>query len=230
MGTNCFYNVLRDLNGPSKQTVCRAVRSVAEALYDHRAEFIRWPEDTSKLARDFYALAGFPAVAGALDGTHVLITPPKDDEVSFVNRHHTHSLNVLGVAGPDHQFLYVNANFGGRSHDSRVLRSSSLWARFEDRGDLPFDGAVLLGDSAYPLRSWLMTPFLGNPDDDAKKRFNRSHSRTRTIVEQAFGILKQRFYCLRTGLRVKDITLASKIVVACIILHNLSIQHGGGAS
>ena len=227
MGTNCFYNVLRDLNGPSKQTVCRAVRSVAEALYDHRAEFITWPEDTSKLARDFYALAGFPAVAGALDSTHVLITPPKDDEVSFVNRHHTHSLNVLGVAGPDHQFLYVNANFGGRSHDSRVLRSSSLWARFEDRGDLPFDGAVLLGDSAYPLRSWLMTPFLGNPDDDAKKRFNRSHSRTRTIVEQAFGILKQRFYCLRTGLRVKDITLASKIVVACIILHNLSIQHGG---
>jgi hypothetical protein len=106
-------------------------------------------------------ISGFPSVAGALDGCHIIITPPSDDEVSFVNRHHTHSINMLAVCGPDLTFFYINANHPGRCHDGHVIRHSSLWRSFEIDGNRPFPGAILLGDSAYALRPWLLTPFPG---------------------------------------------------------------------
>ncbi len=43
----------------------------------------------------------------------------------------------------------------------QVLRESSLWDTFEG-GARPFPGAVILGDSAYPNRDWLVTPFPGD--------------------------------------------------------------------
>jgi len=165
-------------------------------------------------------------VAGALDGSHVLVSPPLADEAAYVNRHHSHLINVLCVAGPQRQILYINASQTGRNHDSRVLQESTLWETFETRGQLPFPGAVLLGDSAYPLKEWLITPFLGDPIDPGRQRFNLSHSRTRCLIEQTFGLLKNRFSCLKTGLRVKDMALAAKIIVACAVLHNLCIMHG----
>jgi len=51
----------------------------------------------------------------------------------------------------------------GRCHDSRVLKDSSLWESFEDDKARPFPEAVILGDSAYPLTDWLITPFPGEP-------------------------------------------------------------------
>lgn len=225
VGHNGFYHTIRDAAGPSTHTVGRVVRRVSEALFDLRHEFIKWPEQPENLAQNFYSIAGFPSIAGAIDGCHVLVIPPKQDELSFLNRHHTHSINVLCVAGPNREILYLNANQGGRCHDSRVLQNSSLWQLFEIQRQLPFPGAVLLGDSGYPLKPWLMTPYLGNLDE-SRRRFNASHSRTRCLVEQCFGILKQKFHCLRSGLRVKDMTLAGKIITSCAILHNLSILHG----
>jgi len=47
-------------------------------------------------------IAGFPCVAGCVDETHVLVNPPNQDEDAHVNRHHTKSLNVAMVAGPDY--------------------------------------------------------------------------------------------------------------------------------
>jgi hypothetical protein len=59
-------------------------------------------------------------------------------------------------------------------------------------------GAVLLGDSAYPLTEWLLTPFLGDPQG-AKGRYNRSQTSTRNVIERAFGVLKKRFLSLGSG-------------------------------
>jgi len=44
-----------------------------------------------------------------------------------------------------------------------VLRESSLWTTFEEHQQRPFPEAVVLGDSAYPLTEWLITPFPGEP-------------------------------------------------------------------
>ena len=106
-------------------------------------------------------MGGFPSTAGAVDGCHVQVSPPKDDKQSYLNRHQATSINVLAVSGADLTFYYVDASAPGRTHDSRVLRESPLWASMES-GERPFPGAVLLADSGYALRDWLITPFIGN--------------------------------------------------------------------
>jgi hypothetical protein len=223
-GTNSFFHVMRDARGPSTHTVHRTVHRVAAAILTLKKEVIRWPDDKNKLRHDFMKIANFPCVAGALDGCHVIVTPPADDEMSYVNRHHSHSINMLAVCGPDLTFFYVNAEHPGSCHDGHVIRYSKLWRTFED-GSLPFPGAVMLGDSAYALRPWLLTPFPGQPEG-AKLRYNVAHLRTRNVIERAFGVLKARFYSLKTGIRLKDPAEASKLIVACAILHNLCVKFG----
>src|SRR5580765_6522789 len=49
------------------------------------------------------------------------------------------------------------------------------------------------------------------------------HGRTRRIVERTFGIWKRRFSCLSKGLQTKLLT-STTIVVACAVLHNLSLM------
>lgn len=67
-----------------------------------------------------------------------------------------------------------------------------------------------------------MTPVLRNLDDPAVRRYNRAHKSTRSIVENAFGILKEKFPCLN-HLRV-DPAYAGEIFKCCTILCNLSKQ------
>ena len=71
---------------------------------------------------------------------------------------------------------------------------------------------ILLGDSGYALRPYLLTPIL-NPQNAAERRYNYAHIRTRNTVERLFGVWKRRFPCLETGLRVKKET-ALVIIVA----------------
>lgn len=224
VGTNSFFHVMRDVHGPSVSTVCRTVHRVASAISSLQQEVISWPSDQSSVATKFYQIAKFPRVAGAADGTHITVFPPNYQEDDFVNRHHQHSINVLAVAGPNHEFFYVNANYPGKCHDSHVMQESSLWREFE-RGWRPFDEAIILADSAYPLKEWLITPFRGVPQGP-QTTFNSSHIKTRMVVEQAFGIIKKRFYILSTGIRFRKMQDASKIILACFVLHNLCIQHG----
>ncbi len=134
------------MKGPSSPTVCRVVHRVANCLMTLKDDLIKFPEDCSKLASDFFKIAGFPSVAGCLDGCHICVIPNLDDQPEFINRHHQYSINMLGVAGPKLQFFYVNTNFGGRSHDSHVLKQSSLWHQFENCGARPFPGNFIFSD------------------------------------------------------------------------------------
>ncbi|XP_064638268.1 putative nuclease HARBI1 [Lineus longissimus] len=80
----------------------------------------------------------------------------------------------------------------------------------------------LLGDKGYACRPFLMTPFR-NPDGLAENAYNRSHKRTRSVVERMFGIWKRKFPCLKEGILVKlDTSMA--VITATAILHNIAID------
>lgn len=61
---------------------------------------------------------------------------------------------------------------------------------------------LILGDSGYALKRYLMVPYL-TPSNRAEENFNNALCRTRVTIEQAFGILKRRFPCLQIGYMLK---------------------------
>lgn len=187
MGNGGQYHGVGDMHGVSKATVCRVVHRVAEALVEVMLQdTVCWPTNSSENATHFLRQGGFPQVAGCIDGTVINIDAPIENEVHFVNRHGRHSLNVMMVCGPNRRYYSVNANWPGSVHDARILRNSHLFADFEN-GFRPFPNAVILGDSAYPLKEWLIPPIRRNPNDIREVRFNRAHKSTRRIVENSFG-------------------------------------------
>lgn len=100
------------------------------------------------IAAKFRGIAGFPLVAGCIDGTHIPLSPPHNNEEAYVNRHYPKSLNVTMVAHPDYTIYFCSSQCPGRWHDSRVIKESTLWTTFGPQGHRPFSEALILGDSA----------------------------------------------------------------------------------
>ena len=217
LATGAFYRLVGDSHGISKSSVCRCVQrcvtAINNCLFHSQVQF---PEDP-QIPMKFFEMANMPSVVGCLDGTHVYIDAPFTDEPQYINRHGTHSINAMCVCGPDRRFYYVSARWPGSVNDARILRKSTLCNKFE-AGWRPYPNAIILGDSAYPLKEWLIPP-LRHPLTEAEERFNVAHKRTRRIIENAFGVLKQRFACLK-HLRVQP-EFACNIFKACCVLHNM---------
>lgn len=87
-----------------------------------------------------------------------------------------------------------------------------------------FGDAVLLGDSAYKLSPYMMTP-LTNPVSPEEAAYNESQIRTRNAVERTFGVWKRRFPIIGLGTQLK-VQNVQRIVVATAILHNILIELG----
>jgi hypothetical protein len=79
----------------------------------------------------------------------------------------------------------------------------------------------LLGDSAYPVLPWLMTPHKNVRNlTITETLFIRRLKRGRCVMENAFGILKQTFreLLVKSELTVKFLP---DVIVCCAILYNL---------
>ena len=47
----------------------------------------------------------------------------------------------------------------GSVHDARVFRTSPIWQRINDGRIAIMDESHLIGDAAYPLSNYLLTPY-----------------------------------------------------------------------
>ena len=118
-----------------------------------------------------------------LYGTIPKIDAPSLHEEAYVDRHGNHSLNVMMICGQDYKFCSVKASCPGSVHDSRVLRNSTTSQRFDSKWR-PFPYVVVLGDSGYGLKNWLIPPLCRNTDNPAEEVFNRCHKKTLRIIEK----------------------------------------------
>ena len=175
-----FQRTIGDTIKISQSSVSRIVSIVSSSLARKLAEFVRWPAaaDEQNIKRGFFTIAGFPGVVGLIDGTHVRILAPSEHEEQFVNRKNYHSINVQVVVDNRCVFTQINAQWPGSTHDSRVLRESRLADVFgrhrpAGRGENNEEG-YLLGDTGYPSKPWLLTPFL-QAGSRAEARYNGAH-------------------------------------------------------
>ncbi|XP_063635157.1 uncharacterized protein LOC134805888 [Cydia splendana] len=82
------------------------------------------------------------------------------------------------------------------------------------------------GDSGYPQRPWLMTPYLNPTPNSIEENFNAAHTSARVVIENTFGRLKNRWRCVH-----RDRNLhyrpekCSQIIIACSVLHNIALKY-----
>jgi len=157
---NCHQSTIAQLLRISQQSVSDCIHVVAKSLCRQRSQFIHFPRhvaDQRLIKRAFMSVQGFPDVVGLIDCTHIHIQAPKQAiERDYVNRKGRHSINVQGIVDHRGKFLNVVAMWPGSAHDSFILRNSEVWDAFEQR----LINGTIIGDSGYPNRPWLMTPFL----------------------------------------------------------------------
>lgn len=162
---------------------------------------------------------GLPGIDGAIDCTHVRLSSTRLNNIAevFRNRKGYFSLNVQAVVGPRMEFLDVVPQWPGSQHDSRIFQNSRIHMRYTERQLTGF----LMGDARYPCLPFLLTP-IANPSTDAELTYNNIHGKGRRIVERTFSVWKRP--CLSKGLTNKLICCTT-IVMACAVLHNLSLQY-----
>ena len=216
-------------------TISNIIREVCEAIIAEYNEDVlacpTTPEEWREVAKLFYSRWNFPHCIGAIDGKHVAIKcPPKGGSVYF-NYKGFHSIVLMALVDADYKFLYVDCGANGAGSDGGVFNDTLLREGLEEgtiglpppepilpgHRPLPY---FIVGDDAFPLRTWLMKPLPLRNMTKEQRIYNYRLSRARRIVENAFGILAARFRCLLTTMPQRTKTVES-IVIACCCLHNL---------
>lgn len=188
------------------------------------------PLEWKAVAGQFCAQWQYPNCIGALDGKHITFRPPRAEGSAFRNYKGSDSIVLLAIVNANYQFLYVDIGRNGRMHDSSVFRDSTF-SHSLSSGTLglpdmcPLPGRntpvpyVITADDAFPLKENIMKPYPGRDQTHDQRIFNYRLSRARRIVENAFGILSNRFRILlgTISLSVEKVEL---ITYACCLLHN----------
>lgn len=135
-------------------------------------KFIKFPQSRHEIQRrqnELMGVVNFPGVVCVINGTHVRIVAPKEHKEKYVNRKNYHSINTQIVFDAKYKILDVVANWPGCTHDAKILCHSGLLRAFEN--NIIPAGCHLLGDSAYPCKHWLLTPYL-QPLPGAQEAYN----------------------------------------------------------
>ncbi|MCO5576370.1 hypothetical protein L7F22_030180 [Adiantum nelumboides] len=176
------------------------------------------------LAREFEAARGIPFVVGAIDGSHIPIIAPRDNHVDYFNRKGFHSILLQLTVAANCSIWNYDVGWAGSGHDSLNFSRSDIGQACA-RDEL--GNYCLVGDYAYPARPYMLVPFKGCKEELSRLKYywNFIQSSTRMPVERAFGMLKARF---RVLLKRCDMNLryVPDLVAACLVLHNICIQHG----
>ena len=78
---------------------------------------------------------------------------------------------------------------------------------------------VIVADDAFPLKDYILKPYSQRGLTRERRIFNYRLSRARRVVENAFGILANRFRVFMTPISLQP-EKVEKSVMACCVLHN----------
>lgn len=165
-----------------------------------------------------------------MDGKHVLIKQPKNSGSYYFNYKGTFSIVLLALVDADYKFIYVDVGCNGRISDGGVYQNSSLSRAVDEnlcnfpppRAPVGYEIAlpyVIVADDAFPLKGNIMKPYAQRSLTKENRIFNYRLSRARRIVENAFGILANRFRIFLSPMLLSPENV-EKITLASCALHN----------
>ena len=136
----------------------------------------------------------------------------------------------MAIVDSNYRFLWASCGFPGNSHDSIIFQSTELWKNITEKDAIPNIGQtvdetviypLLLGESAFPLQSWMMKPYTNAVLTKKQTNFNCHLSWARMVTEGAYGQVKGRWRVLLRKMESDQVKITA---LTCIILHNICID------
>jgi len=171
-----------------------------------------------------------------VDGKRISLQAPVNSGSFYFDYKQQFSLVLMAMVDANYKFTYIDVGANGRQSDAGVYGNCSLSEALEKNSlNLPAPSYltnskivapyVVVADDAFALKTYMIKPFPERLTDDLPSQiFNYRLSRARRIVENAFGMLANRWRLLRDRIALKPET-ATKVVLACCALQNFLISH-----
>ncbi len=191
-------------------------------------------EEWKEVSNGFLSKWNYPCCIGALDGKHIAIKKPNNSGSQYFNYKGFLSILLFALASHDYKIFYVDVGAPGRSGDAGIFNDDTLKKKMDD-GTICFPEPEelqgtesqcnyhLIGDDAFPLRKDIMKPYPFRQLDFEQHVFNYRLSRARRVVENAFGILANRFRVFLTTIALEPSKITNVVLAACC-LHNMLID------
>ena len=230
LGRGYYLYTIAELFGVGLATIHVIVKEVCEAIVKNlwrKAVTNHFPttseQDFTEAMVDMNQLWQFPWCWGAIYGCHIPIQcPPGGEEAckEYHNFKNFFSIVMMAIVDAAARFMWVSVGFPGNSHDSIIFQSTQLWSDIMEKKVIPeisqnIQGTdiypMILGDSAFPFRIWLMKPY-SNAVLSAEQHY---YSRARMVSER---VLYRKSSCQPDAVKC--------IALACVVLHNICIDMG----
>ncbi|GFH49993.1 hypothetical protein CTEN210_06469 [Chaetoceros tenuissimus] len=141
-----------------------------------------------------------------------------------------YAINVQAIVNKEKLVLWRSIKCKGSEHDSTAFKKTTLHNKLLSKfQELLAMGFYIVGDSAYAIRSFLLTPFDNALPNSAKDSFNYHHSTCRIWVECAFGEIDMRWGIFWKPLQF-DLDKNLKVIDAAMRLHNYLVQNRDNAT
>ncbi|XP_063852072.1 putative nuclease HARBI1 [Scylla paramamosain] len=238
LASGCSYTALQYSTRISKQSLSLIIPETCKAIYtalrDDYLKTLTTPEEWMTVAHGFQRRWNFPNCLGAIDGKHVSIRAPRDSGSYFYNYKGNHSIVLLAICDANCEFIYADIGTNDRVSDGGVWDKCSVSSLIQNNtAGLPEDAIlgssslpfpyVFVADDAFPLQRHIMKPFSYRSQDTRERIFSYRLSRARRTVENAFGILANRFRVFHSPIDLPPSKI-EYIVLACTSLHNFLIR------
>ncbi|CAL4093492.1 unnamed protein product, partial [Meganyctiphanes norvegica] len=241
LATGCSFRDLHYSFRIGHNTAYGIVFDVCDKIWRHLHERlipVLTQQDWLNIAEDFKIRNNFLNCLGAIDGKHIRLIKPYGTGSEYFNYKKYFSMVLLAVCDSNYRFTFVDIGSYGKSCDSAIYKHSVLFEKLNAKtlnipdsrpistgGEpLPF---AFVGDEAFGLSANMLRPYGGKFLTKDKKIFNYRLSRARGCIEQAFGILTNKWRILHRALNV-NVDNADAITRACVILHNFVRERDGG--
>ncbi|KAL7587017.1 hypothetical protein Lser_V15G38437 [Lactuca serriola] len=225
--------------GTNHSTVSQVTWRFVEAIEEHGLHHLQWPskeEEMAKIKSKFENIRGLPNCCGAIDSTHImmLLSASERSIDVWLDRKDNHSMILQAIVDPDMRFRDIVTGWPGKMDDASVLQKSTFFELAEKHKRLNGPKLKLsektqlqeyiVGDSAFPLLPWLITPYQGRDLPETKSEFNKRHFATRLVAQRALARLKDMWKMIQGVMWRPDKHRLPRVVLACCILHNIVID------
>ncbi|CAI7845620.1 unnamed protein product [Closterium sp. NIES-54] len=187
-----------------------------------KRDWVQFPpeEVREEMALDFCAIKGVPNVIGAIDGTHIQIKGMEAHRGDYFYRKSVYSMQLQVTCDSKGVIWDYMVGNPGSMQDQRVFSTSDLHGRLESAEIAPYQ---LVGDAAYPLKSYMLTP-LHAPRRRLMKKWEQTYNyvqfATCMVVERTIGAPKGRWrlFARRHESKLWRVCAGTACI---IILHNM---------